>query len=326
MKAIHCRQYGSPDVLTLEEAGPPTPADDEVLVKVHAASVNSWDWDNLRGRPIVVRVWQGVLKPKFLIPGADVAGRVEAVGRSVKRFAPGDEVFGDLCSSGWGAFAEYACAREDALVTKPAGVSFVDAAAAPQAAVMALQGIRDYGRTRPGHKVLINGAGGGVGTYAIQLAKSYGAEVTAVDRASKLETLRELGADHVIDFEREDFTQSGKRYDVILDPVTRHPMSAYERVLTDEGTYIMVGGSYRRIPGLLARGRWLARTSQKKLVLLMHEPNKDLAHLAELLESGQLVSIVDGPYPLQETPEALRALGEGRVRGKAVITMPEASA
>lgn len=205
MKAIVCHEYGSPDVLKLEEIQTPTVGADEVLVRVHAASVNSWDWDLLRGKPFVVRLLWGLLKPRNKILGADIAGRVEAVGGNVKRFQRGDEVFGDLCACGWGGFAEYVCARENALALKPADTSFEEAAAMPQAAVMALQGIRDYGRTEPGQEVLINGAGGGVGTFAVQIAKSFGAQVTGVDSTRKLDMMRSIGADDVIDYTQEDF-------------------------------------------------------------------------------------------------------------------------
>lgn len=325
MKAITCREYGPPDVLELEEIDKPTPGDDDVLVRVHAASVNSWDWDNLRGKPFIVRLLMGLFKPKYLIPGADIAGRVEAVGKNVKRFQPGAEVFGDLCACGWGAFAEYVCAPEDALASKPASATFEEAAATPQAAVMALQGIRDYGHTQSGQRVLINGAGGGVGTFAIQMAKSLGAEVSGVDHTSKLEMLRSLGADHVIDYTRADFTASGQRYDLILDVVGYRSMFDYARALSPTGIYVFVGGSMARVPQLLLLGRWLSMTGSKKLVILAHQPNKDLAFLRELLEAGKIKPVIDGPYALSAVPEALRRLGEGRIRGKAVITLEAAS-
>ena len=217
MKAIVCTKYGSPDVLQLKEVAKPIPEDNEVLVEVHAASVNDWDWGLLRGKPFLNRLLFGLLKPKIKILGSDIAGRVEAVGRNVKQFQPGDEVFGDISGCGWGGFAEYVCARENALALKPASMTFEEAAAVPQAAVLALQGLRDKGQIQPGQKVLINGAGGGVGTFAVQIAKSFGAEVTGVDSTRKLDMVRSIGADHVIDYTQEDFTQSGQRYDLILD-------------------------------------------------------------------------------------------------------------
>jgi NADPH:quinone reductase-like Zn-dependent oxidoreductase len=243
----------------------------------------------------------------------------------VKRFQPGDEVFGDLCACGWGAFAEYVCAPEDALALKPANATFEEAAAVPQAAVMALQGIRDYGHTQPGHKVLINGAGGGVGTFAVQIGKFFRAEVTGVDSTSKLDMIRSIGADHVIDYTREDFTKNGQRYDLILDVAGYRSMFDYERALGPKGIYVFVGGSMARVPQLLLLGRWLSVTGSKRMVILIHEPNKDLAFLRELLEAGRVVPVIDGPYALSEVPEALRHLGEGHVRGKAVITVRGAS-
>jgi NADPH:quinone reductase-like Zn-dependent oxidoreductase len=294
MKAIVYREYGLPDVLELEEVQKPTAGDDEVLVKVHAASVNSWDWDLLRGKPLLFRLLWGVLRPKHEIPGADIAGRVEAVGRTVTEFQPGDEVFGDLCECGWGGFAEYACARESALALKPANMTFEQAAAVPQAAVMALQGTRDYAHTQPGKKVLINGAGGGVGTFAVQMAKLFGAEVTGVDSTSKLDMLRSIGADHVIDYTQEDFTRNGQCYDLILDNAVHRPISDYKRALGPEGIHIVVGGSMARVFQLLLLRPWLSMSEGKKMVVLAHDPNKDLAFLAELLEAGKVVPVIDG--------------------------------
>jgi len=242
VKAIVYTKYGPPDVLELKEVEKPTPKDNEVLIKVHAASVNSWDWDLLRGTPFLNRLG-GLLKPKYKILGADIAGRVEAVGRNVKRFQPGDEVFGDLSECGWGGFAEYVCARENALALKPASMTFEEVAAVPQAAVMALQGLRDKGQIQPGQKVLINGAGGGVGTFAVQIAKSFGAEVTGVDSTRKLDMMRSIGADQVIDYTREDFTKSGQRYDLILDVVAYRSIFDYKRALSPKGIYVFVGGS-----------------------------------------------------------------------------------
>jgi len=324
MKAILCRKYGLPDVLELEEVPKPNPGDDEVLVRVHAASVNSWDCDNVRGSPLLSRLVSGLLQPKHQIPGADVAGRVEAIGKNVKRFKPGDEVFGDLCQSGWGAFAEYACARERDLELKPKSSTFEEAAAVPQAAVMALQGIRDYGNTQPGQKVLINGGGGGMGTFAVQIAKSFGAEVTGVDRTSKLEVMRSIGADHAIDCTRDDFTKNGQRYDLILDAVGKRSMFDIRRALGPTGIYVMVGGSLARIAQVLLLGRWFAG-ARRKMVILALRPNKDLVFLRELLEARKIVPVVDRHYALSEVPEALLQLGGGHVRGKAVITIGAAA-
>jgi NADPH:quinone reductase-like Zn-dependent oxidoreductase len=310
-------------VLELTEVPKPTPEDDEVVVKVYAASLNSWDWDNLCGKPLLSRVFSGLRRPKRAIPGADVAGRVESVGKAVTQFKPGDLVFGDLSAGGWGALAEFVRARATELEPMPARSTFEEAAAVPQAGVMALQGIRDYGAVGPGRKVLINGAGGGVGTFAVQLAKSYGAEVTGVDRASKLDLIRSVGADHAIDFMQADFTTGSERYDLILDVVGRRSIFDCARALTASGQYVMVGGAAVRILQLLLVKRWFSMTSDKRLTLLIHVPNKDLATLRELVEAGTIAPVLDRHYAHHEVPAAFRRLGEGEVRGKAVITVAE---
>lgn len=320
MKAIVYREYGSPDVLKLEEVAKPAPAANEVLVRVHAASVNSWDWELLTGT-FANRMLGAPLKPKHNILGADVAGRVEAVGSNVKQFQPGDEVFGDLCSSGWGAFAEYVCAHEDALVHKPTGLTFEQAAAAPQAAVMAMQGICDYRQMQPGESVLINGAGGGVGSFAIQLAKSLGAEVTGVDKPVKMEMMRSIGADHVIDYTRENFTRNGQQYDLILDNAAYHSVFDYRRALSPDGAYVVVGGSTPRLLQIATVGSVLSRFGDQTMRILMHQPNKNLERIGELLVGGTLVSVIDRTYTLNEVAEALRYFGSGGVKGKLVITV-----
>jgi NADPH:quinone reductase-like Zn-dependent oxidoreductase len=321
MKAIVCTKYGSPDVLQLKEVAKPIPEDNEVLVEVHAASVNDWDWGLLRGKPFLNRLLFGLLKPKIKILGCDIAGRVEAVGRNVKQFQPGDEVFGDISGCGWGGFAEYVCARENALALKPASMTFEEAAAVPQAAVLALQGLRDKGQIQPGQKALINGAGGGVGTFAVQIAKSFGAEVTGVDSTRKLDMVRSIGADQVIDYTQEDFTQSGQRYDLILDVAAYHSIFDYKRALSPRGIYVMVGGSTARIFQSMFLGPLISMTGSKKMGILMHKPNKDLAFMKELFEAGKVVPVIDGRYPLSEVPEALRYFGEGHAKGKIVITV-----
>lgn len=247
MKAIVFTKYGSPDVLELKEVGKPAPKDDEVLIRVHAASLNEWDLGALEGVSLVNRLIFGLLHPKKQILGSDVAGRIEAVGKHVLRFQPGDEVFGDL-SGEWGGFAEYVCARETAITLKAPSMTFEEAAAIPQAAMLALQGLRDKGRIQPGQKVLINGAGGGVGTFAIQIARLYGVEVTAVDGPAKLDMLRSMGAAHVIDYTREDFTRNGQRYDLILDVKTTRSILDCARALSSNGVYVTVGGSMVRAP------------------------------------------------------------------------------
>ncbi|MCB0174918.1 MAG: NAD(P)-dependent alcohol dehydrogenase [Anaerolineae bacterium] len=324
MKAIVYHTYGSPDVLKLADVAKPAPGDDEVLIKVHAAALNSWDWDRLTGKPYVYRLLFGLLKPKLPILGADVAGTVEAVGRNVKQFQPGDAVFGDLCEGGWGGLAEYVCARETALTLKPAGMTFEQAAATPQAGVLALQGLRDKRPVQPGQKVLINGAGGGVGTFAVQMAKSFGAEVTGVDSPAKLEMLRSLGADHVIDYTQEDYTQTDQQYDLIVDVVARRSISDYKRALTPQGTFVVIGGSIATILQTATLGTWYSKSGGKQMSLLMHRPNKDLASIIALFESGQVVPVIDKCYSLPEAAEAIRYLGAGQAKGKVVITVERA--
>jgi NADPH:quinone reductase-like Zn-dependent oxidoreductase len=323
MKAFVCTKYGSPDVLELKEVEKPAPKDDEVLVKVHAASVNAWDWHLLTADIGMVRLMGGgLLKPKHTILGADIAGRVEAVGGNVKQFQPGDEVFGDISPNVRGGFAEYACARENLLALKPANLSFEQAAAVPMAALTALQGLRNKGRIQPGQKVLIQGASGGVGTFAVQLAKSFGAEVTAVCSTRNLETARSLGADHVIDYTREDFTQNGQQYDLILGVNGYHPLSAYQRALTPRGIYIMAGGAAAQIFQAMLLGSWMSKTGGRKMGNVTAQPSQpDLLTLKALLEAGKVVPVIDRCYPLREAPEALRYLGAGHARGKVVISV-----
>lgn len=328
MKAVVYTKYGPPDVLELIEVEKPTPRDNEVLIKIHAASVNAADWEILRADPLYVRlVGFGLLKPKIRILGSDIAGRVEAVGRNVKQFQPGDDVFGDIFRCGLGAFAEYVCVPENAsLVVKPAGMTFEEAAAVPQAAVLALQGLRDKRQIEPGQKVLINGAGGGAGTFAVQIAKTFGAEVTGVDSAEKLDVMRSIGADRVIDYTQEDFTQNGQLYDLILDVAAHRSIFDYERALGPKGIYVMVGGSMARLVQALFLGPWIAMTGSKKISILAAKPSKeDLVFMIELIESGKVVPVIDRRYTLSEVPEALRYLGEGHAKGKVIITLEKDS-
>jgi NADPH:quinone reductase-like Zn-dependent oxidoreductase len=262
----------------------------------------------------------GLRKPKYQILGSDIAGRIEALGKNVKQFQPGDAVFGDILGS-WGGFAEYVCAPEDALTLKPDGMTFEQAAALPQAAVVALQGLRDRGQIQPGQKVLINGAGGGAGSFAVQIAKSFGAEVTGVDSTKKLDMMRSIGADHVIDYSQEDFTRNGKQYDRILDFVASHSIFDYERALTAGGLYVMVGGSLFHIFQTLFMGPLISMTGSRKMGILAAKPNKDLPLIIELIETGKIVSVIDRKYPLSEVPQALWYLGEGHASGKVIITL-----
>ncbi|MGB3860960.1 MAG: NAD(P)-dependent alcohol dehydrogenase [Candidatus Aminicenantaceae bacterium] len=322
MKAIVYQKYGYPDVLELKEVEKPTPKDNEVLIKVRAASVNSTDLGFLEGKPFVVRLMFGLLKPKTKILGCDIAGRVEALGRNVKQFQPGDEVFGDISGCGLGGFAEYVCARENVLALKPAGMTFEEAASVPQAAILALQGLRDKGRIQPGQKVLINGAGGGVGTFAVQIAKSFGAFVTGVDSTRKLDMMRSIGADRVIDYTQEDFTKNGQVYDLILDVVTYRSIFDYKRVLSPKGIYVMLGGgSWARVYQTMFLGPLISMTGSRKMRILMHKPNKGLAFMIELFEAGKVAPVIDRSYPLSEVAEALQYLGEGHAKGKVVITL-----
>ncbi len=325
MKAIVYTKYGPPDVLELKEVERPLPKEDEVLIKVLAASANAADWHLLRGDPFLLRLTgTGLTRPKNTRLGSDVAGRVEAVGKDIRQFQPGDEVFGDLSGCGLGGFAEYVAVPENVLVPKPENLSFEEAAAVPMAAVTALQGIRDEGQIQPGKKVLINGASGGVGTFAVQIAKSFGAEVTGVCSTRNLDMARSLGADQVIDYTQVDFTQNGQRYDLIIAANGYHSISDYERALNPEGIYVMTGGSMTQIFQAILLGPWKSRSGSKKMGNLMAKPNKkDLAFMKELLEAAKVVPVIDRSYTLSEVPEALRYLEEGHARGKVVITVEQ---
>lgn len=314
-------RYGTPDVLELKDVAKPTPKADEVLVRVHAASVNDWDLGLLRGAPLVNRLISGLFTPKVQIIGGDISGRVEAVGADVKTFEPGDEVYGDLCMSGFGAFAEYACAPAAGLAHKPTEMTFEQAAAIPQAGMLAVQGLVDVGRVQSGQKLLLNGAGGGVGTFALQIAKLHEAEVTVVDKVGKLEMLRSMGAEHVIDYTKEDFTKGGTHYDLILDAKTNRSPFAYAGVLKPHGIYVTVGGDTFRLLQTLILGRWISRTRSKHLRIVKLIPNKDLAYMNELFEAGKLVPVIDGPYELTDVPEAFRLFQTGDHKGKIIITL-----
>lgn len=323
MKAVVYTEYGPPEVLLLKEVAKPTPKDDEVLIRIRAASVNALDWRLMRGRPVFVRLMIGGLrKPKNTRPGVDVAGQAEAVGKNATQFKPGDEVFG-VCR---GAFAEYACAVEGKLALKPANISFEEAAAVPLAAVTALQGLRDRGRIQRGQKTLVDGASGGVGTFAVQIAKSFGAEVTAVCSTGNVDTARSIGADQVIDYTREDFTKSGQRYDLILAANAYHSILDYRRALSRNGSYVMAGGGWTQILQAMLLGPLLSLTVGKKMGFVMARINKkDLTLLGDLLDSGKIVPVIDRRYPLSDAAEAVRYLEEGHAKGKVVITVEHGS-
>ncbi len=321
MKAIIHTQYGSPDVLQFKDVEKPTPKENEVLIKVHAASANPLDWHLMRAEPFLARLDAGLLKPKDPRRGADVAGRVEAVGKNVTQFQVGDDVFGDVSA---GSFAEYVCGAEHHLALKPANSSFEAAAAVPVAAFTALQGLRDTGKIQAGQKVLVNGAAGGVGTFAVQIAKSYGAEVTGVCSTRNLEMVRSIGADHVIDYTQEDFTKNGQAYDLIFDAVGNRSVSDYKRALSPNGICSIAGfTTLSRLFEHILVGAWASRGGNKKIGLMgTAKPNqKDLLFLKELLETGKIVPVIDRRYPLSETAEAIRYLEKGHAQGKVIITV-----
>jgi NADPH:quinone reductase-like Zn-dependent oxidoreductase len=320
MKALIRDRYGPPDVLEVRDIERPIPMEREVLVRVHAASINDWDWQMLQ-RPMLPL---GFHKPRVRILGSDIAGRVAAVGRGVQRFTAGDEVYGDLSrfgSGGWGGFAEYVSAPEVALVPKPLRMTFEQAAALPQAGQLAVQGLFAAGPLRAGQKILINGAGGGVGTIAIQLAKSQDVEVTGVDSAAKFEMMRAIGFDHVIDYRKENFVTNGRQYDLILDTKTTRSPFGYMRSLGPGGTYATVGGDVSRLMQFVVFGGCIRQTTSKTVRLIMLKQNRDLPYLNERFEAGELVPVIDGPYRLTEAREAFRRFGAGIHSGKVVIAM-----
>lgn len=318
MKAIVYTKYGTPEVLRLTEVERPTPKDDEVLVKVYATALNFSDWGLLRG---AFRFFGfGLFGPKHQILGADIAGRVEMVGKNVKEFFPGDEVYGDLSWNGRGGLAEYVCAPASMLAHKPANLSFELAAAVPMAAGVAFQALRTKGQIQAGHKVLINGASGGVGTFAVQIANAYGAHVTAITSTKNLEMARAHGANEVIDYTQVDFTANGHRFDLILAANGYHAFSDYRRVLTSTGKYVMTGGSGTQMAEAMLFGPWVALTSQQKMGNLLYRPNRDdLMCIKELIEAGKVIPVISETFPLEKTPEAFRYYGAGHVQGKIVI-------
>jgi NADPH:quinone reductase-like Zn-dependent oxidoreductase len=315
MKAIVQRKFGSPDVLELREIEKPVPGDDQVLVKIAAVSLNAYDWRHVRADPFLLRLMGGgLLKPKHPVLGADMAGTVEAAGKNVTQFQPGDEVFGE---GHYGGLAEYACADQHCFVLKPVNLSFEEAAAAPMAALTALQGLRDKGEIREKQKVLVNGASGGVGSFAVQIAKTFGAEVTGVCSASKMDLVRSLGADQVIDYTLEDITRLGERYDLIFDTAAYRSISDYKRILSPGGIYVLAGGSISRIIQLMFK----SRRNTNMRIISAKVIQEDLQTIRKLLETGQIKSAIDKSYPLAETAAAMLYLEQGHVRGKVVITV-----
>jgi NADPH:quinone reductase-like Zn-dependent oxidoreductase len=322
MKALVSAKYGTPDVLEFKEVDIPIHDDHHVLVKVHAASLNYSNLVLLKGEPFLARFAFGLLKPKYAIPGGDIAGRVEAVGKEVKQFQPGDEVFGDLSGCGWGGFAEYVSVPERALVRKPANLSFEEAAAVPMASVTALQALRNKGKIHQGQKVLIYGASGGVGTFAVQIAKVFGAEVTAVCSTRNVDIAKSIGADHIIDYKNEDFSKRTEQYDLIISANGHQPISVYKRALSREGIFVHVGGSGAQMFQVMVRGPWISKTGSKKMGSFLHRPNQeDLNFLKDLIEAGKIKPVIDRMYTFNELPEAFGYFAEGHAQGKVVITM-----
>ena len=325
MKAVVNETYGSPDVLQLKEVQKPAPKAGEVLVKIRAASANAADWHLLRPDPFLVRLEMGLFKPKNTILGGDIAGVVEAVGSGVMTFKPGDAVYGDLSGCGMGAYAEYVSVPEKYLALKPANISFEQAAAIPLAGITALQGLRDAGKMQPGQKVLINGASGGVGTFAVQIAKALGAEVTAVCSTGKVEMVRSLGADHVIDYKKENFTLGSQKYDLIVAANGYHTLFQYRRVLNPTGIYVGIGGTTAQIFQALLLGPLVSMLGRQKFRSQVAKPNRaDLDFMTTLVEAGKVSPVIDRTYPLAEVPDAIRYLETGHAQGKVVINIAAA--
>lgn len=321
MKALVFTEYGSPNVLQLKELPKPAPGEHEVLVKIHATAVNDYDWSMVRGRPYLYRLMFGLLKPKRQIPGMELSGTIEALGKNASSFEVGDAVYGDISEYGFGTFAEYVCVNEKALALKPAAMAFEEAAALPHASMLAYQGLVDIGNIQNGQQVLINGAGGGVGTYGLQLVKLYDAEVTGVDTGDKLEMMKSIGFDPVIDYKKEDFTRNGRRYDLILDAKTNRSPFSYTRSLKPGGKYITVGGHLIRLLQLLVLKLWISMFTTKSVHIVALKPNKDLNYINELFEAGKIKPVIDGPHQFSQAPEALQYFGEGKHRGKVVISL-----
>lgn len=322
MKAVVLTMYGSPDDLELRDVEKPAPRDGQILIKVHAAAVNDWEWGLVRGKPLYIRAIGGVVRPKIRIIGCDIAGRVEAVGDGVGHLDVGDDVYGDLSDCGFGGFAEFVCAPEGSVGRMPKNLTYEEAAALPHAAMLATQSLCDMGRIDRVRTLLINGAGGGVGPIGLQLAKMYGVEVTGVDSTAKLDFLRSLGFDHVIDYTQEDFTSTGASYDLILDVKTNRSPFAYARALEPNGMYVTVGGSTPRLLQCLILRRWISRTKGRRIHVLSLKPNKGLDDLTALVEAGKVMPSIDAVYQLADVPTALARFGEASQNGKIIMRMP----
>jgi len=319
MKAILLNNYGLPNLLEIGEVAKPVPKDDEVLVKVHAASINDWDWGLVRGKPFIIRLFFGLIKPTIKIPGVDISGKVEEVGGNVRSFSAGDETYCDLSDCGLGGFAEYVCIPSKNLSKKPANISHNEASALPHAGLLALQGLVEKGNVKSGQSVLINGAGGGVGTLGIQILKSYNVTVTGVDSDEKLGLMTSLGFDSVMDYKKVDFTETGEKYDLILDTKSYRSVFKVAGALKANGTYITLGGSMVRVFGIALFGWLISLFTGKRLSVLIHDPNKRLDQITNLVEKGQIQPIVDGPYRFDKIPELIQYFGEGKHSGKVIV-------
>ena len=321
MKAFVFTKYGSPEVLRLKKIAKPTPKENEVLVRIRATAINDYDWSMIRGKPYMYRLLFGLLKPKHQIPGMELAGTIEAVGANVKSFEFGDAVYGDISEYGFGSFAEYVCIDEKALVHKPPEMSFEEAAAISHAAMLAVQGLVDIGKIEKGMRVLINGAGGGMGTFGLQIAKLYNAEVTGVDTGNKLKMMKKLGFDHIVDYKKEDFTKKKEQYDLILDAKTTRPTYRYLKVLKPNGNYVSVGGYLNQIFLLIILKPLISLISTKSVHMVALKPNKDLDYINQLFAEGKIKPIIDGPYKLSEVPDVMHYFGEGKHEGKIIVSI-----
>lgn len=319
MKAILLKEYGMPNALEIGDVEKPTPNDNEVLVKIHSASINDWDWGLIRGKPFVIRLFFGLKKPKITIPGVDISGKIEAVGANVSSFKIGDEIYCDLAECEFGGFAEYVCIPEKTVSKKPANISHNDACALPHAGLLALQGVVEKGKVKPGQSVLINGAGGGVGTLGVQILKPYGVKVTGVDSDEKLDLMKSLGYDSVIDYKKTDFTDTGEKYDLILDTKSYRSVFKVMRSLKKNGTYITVGGSMYKLFEIGLIGSLISLFTSKKLSVLFHQPNRGLDQISKLVEKGQIKPFIDGPYEFDKIPALIQYFGEGKHFGKIVV-------
>ncbi|MFY0650786.1 MAG: NAD(P)-dependent alcohol dehydrogenase [Cyclobacteriaceae bacterium] len=321
MKAVICKKYGPSEDLKIEEVEKPVPKEDEVLIKIHATAINDYDWSMVRGEPYLYRLLFGITKPKRPIPGMELAGEVKGRGKNATAFQVGDAVYGDISEYGFGSFAEYVCVNEKSLVLKPGNMSFEQAAATSHASMLAVQWLIDKGQIQEGHNLLINGAGGGVGTFGLQIAKQYGAEVTGVDTGDKLKTMKSIGFDHVLDYKKVDFTRAGQQYHLILDVKTTRSTFAYLQALKPEGKYVTVGGNLIRLLQLLFLKGFISKFHKKSVHLVALQANKDLEYIHQLFDEGKVKPQIDGPYPLEEIPRLIQYFGQGKHCGKVVIKL-----